>query len=106
MDTGVILPAAAWLAAIPAGDSVSGPGLAIAGEALDARPDLLVVPATAWSATIAEVAAVARLRAAAGEADDPAGLVPDYIRPSYAEERAPPLSAPRDGGTIGPVFQP
>ena len=27
-------------------------------------------------------------RAAAGEADDPASLVPEYLRPSYADERA------------------
>ncbi|MFM8890737.1 MAG: hypothetical protein ACKOTB_03765 [Planctomycetia bacterium] len=106
VHAGVILPAAAWLAAVPAGAVVSGPGLVSAGEALDARPDLLVAPSTAWSPAIADVAAGAKLRAAAGEADDPAGLVPDYIRPSYAEESAPPLSPPPDGGTIGPVFKP
>lgn len=106
VDAGVVLTPAAWLTAIPSGGVVSGPGLAVMGEALDERPDLLVAPTTAWSAAIAEVVAVAKLRAAAGEADDPAALVPDYIRPSYAEERAPPLSPPRDGGTIGPVFQP
>mgnify|MGYP006272730663 CR=1 FL=1 len=106
LDAGVIRSAAEWLATIPAGDVVSGPGLAAAAALLDARPDLLVAPPTAWSPAISEVAAVARLRAAAGEADDPAALVPDYIRPSYAEEPAPPLSPPRDGGTIGPVFQP
>ena len=106
VDPGVVLTPTAWLATIPAGAVVSGPGLAVMGEALDTRTDLLVAPTSAWSPAIAEVAAIARLRGAAGEADDPAVLVPDYIRPSYAEERAPPLSPSLDGGTIGPVFKP
>jgi hypothetical protein len=33
------------------------------------------------------VGRIALLRAAAGDADDPATLVPDYIRPSYADEK-------------------
>ena len=37
------------------------------------------------------VSAAARIRAEAGLVDDPQTLVPDYLRPSYAEER-------RDGG--------
>ena len=40
----------------------------------------------AWMPAAADVAAIALLRAAAGEADDPATLVPDYIRPTYAHE--------------------
>jgi hypothetical protein len=33
------------------------------------------------------VGRIAVLRAEAGEFDDPASLVPDYIRPSYADEK-------------------
>ena len=33
-----------------------------------------------------DAAAVARVRAEAGDTDDPLTLIPDYLRPSYAEE--------------------
>jgi tRNA A37 threonylcarbamoyladenosine modification protein TsaB len=47
----------------------------------------VIAPPTAWTPAIADVGRIALLRAAAGEADDPAALVPDYIRPSYADEK-------------------
>ena len=76
-----------WLAGMPSGALVSGPGLALLTEALADRPDLIVAPPVAWPPAIADVGHIALLRAAAGEADDPASLVPDYIRPSYADEK-------------------
>jgi hypothetical protein len=56
-------------------------------DALASRPDIVFAPPTAWTPAVAEIGQIATLRAAAGEADDPATLVPDYIRPSYADEK-------------------
>jgi len=84
---GTLIAAADWLAGLAPGTVVSGPGLALLTDELDLRPDLLVAPPAAWMPAAADVAAIALLRAAAGEADDPATLVPDYIRPTYAHEK-------------------
>ena len=84
---GTLASAPAWLADLPPGSIVSGPGLALLADSLDGRPDLVVAPQAAWTPAIVEIGRVALLRAAAGEADDPAVLVPDYIRPSYVDEK-------------------
>jgi tRNA threonylcarbamoyladenosine biosynthesis protein TsaB len=76
-----------WLAGMAPGSIVTGPGLALLAEPLADRPDLIIAPPTAWMPAIADLGRIALLRAAAGEADDPASLVPDYIRPSYADEK-------------------
>jgi tRNA threonylcarbamoyladenosine biosynthesis protein TsaB len=81
-----ILHAEAWLAGLPAGSCVSGPALDVVP--VTTRPDLVSAAATAWHPTAAAAGALARLRAAAGESDDPLTLVPDYLRPSYADEKA------------------
>jgi tRNA threonylcarbamoyladenosine biosynthesis protein TsaB len=83
-----LVPAGDWLAALPRGAVVSGPGLAIVGGALAARSDLVVAPREAWLPTAAAAGALALELAAAGRADDPHSLVPDYLRPSYADETA------------------
>jgi len=83
----MLAEAAGWLASLAPGSIVSGPGLALLEEALDGRPDLVVAPPTARLPAIANLGRIALLRAAAGETDDPAALVPDYIRPSYADEK-------------------
>lgn len=75
-----------WIAGLPAGSHVSGPGLDLVGESLAVRPDLRIAPRDAWLPTAADVIEVARLLQAAGIADEPAALVPDYLRPSYADE--------------------
>jgi tRNA threonylcarbamoyladenosine biosynthesis protein TsaB len=73
-----------WLAALPTGAVISGPGLPLVADFLPGRPDILAVPG---DEPLAEtVAAIALERLRAGLTDDPAALVPDYIRPSYAEE--------------------
>jgi tRNA threonylcarbamoyladenosine biosynthesis protein TsaB len=84
---GVLLPVADWLATVPATAVVSGPALAAAPTATPAG--LRVAPRGGWFPSAAEAGAVAALLAAAGHADDPAALVPDYVRPSYADEKRP-----------------
>jgi tRNA threonylcarbamoyladenosine biosynthesis protein TsaB len=85
--TGGIRAAHDWLASLPAGSRVTGPGLAVVADALPTRPDLVVAAWPAATHLVIELGRIALLRAAAGEADDPAALVPDYIRPSYADEK-------------------
>ena len=86
---GGLVPAEHWLAGVAAGAVVAGPGLALLADARRRRPDLVTAP-IADAALAPAVATLAGLRALAGEADDPAALVPEYIRPSYAEEPRPP----------------
>jgi tRNA threonylcarbamoyladenosine biosynthesis protein TsaB len=82
-----LLPAADWLASLPAGACASGPALATTAAAIPAR--LRAAPRDAWSPTAVEAGRAALLLAAAGRGDDPAALVPDYLRPSYADEKLP-----------------
>lgn len=83
-----LLSAVNWVASLPRGAVVSGPGLEILGGGLAARSDLVVAPRAAWLPTAAEAGALALELLAAGRADDPHSLVPDYLRPSYADETA------------------
>jgi len=87
VEPGILAAAHDWLAGLAPGSIVSGPGLALLSDTLFGRTDLVVAPPTAWAPAIADVGRIALLRAAAGETDDPASLVPDYIRPSYADEK-------------------
>lgn len=80
--------ATAWLAELPAGASVTGPGLAVVADALARRADLAIAPPDAWPPTAADTAELAGRLHAAGQRDAPAALVPDYLRPSYADETA------------------
>ena len=89
---GALIPADAWLAGLPTGSRVSGPGLGMPGTlatGIAARPDLQIAPREAWSPSAAEAGEVALLRAAAGMVDDPATLIPEYLRASYAQENDP-----------------
>lgn len=76
-----------WLAALPPAAVIAGPGLALVADFLPGRPDIIALPGVEPLAET--VAAIALDRMRAGDTDDPAALVPDYIRPSYAEEPAP-----------------
>ena len=87
VEPGRLVSAHDWLAGMATGSIVTGPGLALLTDAFAERHDLVVAPPTAWTPAIADIGRIALLRAAAGEADDPAALVPDYIRPSYADEK-------------------
>jgi tRNA threonylcarbamoyladenosine biosynthesis protein TsaB len=84
-----LVPLADWFDALAAGALVSGPALdaEACGRHAAARPDLHLAPPGSRAATAAAAGRVALLLAAAGRADDPATLVPDYLRPSYADEK-------------------
>jgi len=84
---GTLAAASAWLADLPPDSIVSGPGLALLADSLASRQDIVVAPSATWTPAIAEIGRVALLRVAAGQADDPSTLVPDYIRLSYADEK-------------------
>ena len=83
-----LMPAGDWLASLPRGEIISGPALALVGGGLESRADLVVAPREAWLPNAAAAGAYALELAAAGRADDPHSLVPDYLRPSYAHETA------------------
>lgn len=88
VEPGRLVAAAEWPQTLPAGAVVSGPGLAFVEAALESRLDVTVAPPTAWRPAAGDLARIARLRAAAGMVDDPAALVPEYVRASYADEHA------------------
>lgn len=85
-----LVSAASWVADLPARAIVSGPGLAHVIDAINTRADLRVAPPEAWRPTAADAADLATRLHAAGRADAPAALVPDYLRPTYADESAHP----------------
>jgi tRNA threonylcarbamoyladenosine biosynthesis protein TsaB len=87
-------PLADWIASLPSGTVVSGPVLELAASALSARTDLVVAPPESWQPSAVEAGRLALLRAGAGSVDDAFTLVPEYLRPSYADERR--------AGTLGP----
>jgi tRNA threonylcarbamoyladenosine biosynthesis protein TsaB len=87
-----LVPLDAWLESIPAGGRVTSPALDVAPERFATRQDLTVAPPEARHPLAADAAAIARVRAEAGDVDDPHTLLPDYLRPSYAEERKPPAA--------------
>lgn len=92
MAPAILAPLDAWLESLPAGGRVTGPALEAASERITARNDLAVASPEAWHPLAAEAAAIARARAVADDVDDPHTLLPDYLRPSYAEERKPPAA--------------
>jgi tRNA threonylcarbamoyladenosine biosynthesis protein TsaB len=90
LSTPRLVAAAAWVANLPQGALVSGPGLTVAGVAIAARADLRIAPPEAWRPTASDAADLAIRLHAAGRSDAPAALVPDYLRPTYADESASP----------------
>lgn len=83
-----------WITSLPSGTVVSGPALELAAPDLSARADLVVAPPESWQPSAVEAGRLALLQATAGVVDDPFTLVPEYLRPSYADERR--------AGTLGP----
>lgn len=79
--------AAEWVATLPDGAVVAGPAVVGLGPLLAGRPGVGVAGVDAGSLPAVAAARIAGLRLAAGTADDPATLVPEYLRPSYADER-------------------
>jgi len=88
LSTSRLIAASEWCAGLPRGAFVSGPGLTVATAALASRADVVVAPAEACLPTAADTAALAERLHAAGVRDAPAALVPDYLRPTYADEPA------------------
>jgi tRNA A37 threonylcarbamoyladenosine modification protein TsaB len=86
-----LVPLADWVDSLAPGGLVAGPVLDLEACAAlsEARPDLLLAPPGGREPTAAAAGAVALLHAAAGRHDDPFTLVPEYLRPSYAEEPRP-----------------
>lgn len=84
--TGRLVAADAWADGLPPRSRTTGPALAIHAARLAAAGHAVADPAI-WFPTAAGAALVAGRRAEAGAADDPAALVPDYVRPHYAAER-------------------
>jgi tRNA threonylcarbamoyladenosine biosynthesis protein TsaB len=81
-----IMAAEAWLAGLPAGTVVTGPGLKRVEARLPAG--VAVVPADRREARASVVGRLAWRDYAAGRRDDLWKLAPVYLRPSYAEEKA------------------
>jgi tRNA threonylcarbamoyladenosine biosynthesis protein TsaB len=84
---GALAAADHWIESLPYGCLVTGPALATLAERVTAAGHRLA-PEAAWHPSAVAAAAIAIPRAAAGQADSPAALVPEYLRPSYADERA------------------
>ena len=80
-----IVDAEAWLASLKPGQVVAGPVL----DKLKPRlPEgVVALPEQYWHPRAAGVAALAWRRYQAGQRDDVWQLVPDYVRPSAAEEK-------------------
>lgn len=76
----------AWLASLPPRSIVTGPAIATLVDALS-RAGHTVPAADAWFPNAIAAAKVGLMHAAANHLDDPAALVPQYLRASYAEER-------------------
>jgi len=83
-----LVPTAEFLAALPSGAIVTGPGID-----LDALPGRRIVAAPSRRPSADPLVRVAARLADAGAWVDPALLVPDYSRPSYAQEN-PALPSP------------
>ncbi len=79
-----------WLRSLPHGARISGPGLDSCLAGIAARGDLCLAPREAWLPSAAAAATLAGILAASGHYDDPHTLLPDYLRPSYADEKQPP----------------
>ena len=84
---GSLVAADRWIESLPCGCLVTGPALTTLAERVAAAGHRLA-PEAAWHPSAVAAAAIAIPRAAAGQADSPAALVPEYLRPSYADERA------------------
>ena len=84
-----LMAADAWIDTLPTGSRLTGPGLDSIADRIASRGDLWIASPEIRYPSAGEVAATARERAEAGLFDDPLTLVPDYLRPSYAEERKP-----------------
>lgn len=86
LTTPCLMPFDDWLGALPSGCHVSGPAADTHRERLMSRAGVACAPPDACLPSAIDAAAIAAIKAKAGEFDDPRTMVPDYLRPSYAEE--------------------
>lgn len=103
MAPGRLLSADTWIASLPPSTVVAGPALEKYAEAVARRGDVVIADREGWHPFAPAVAEAARVHASQNRFDDPRTLVPEYIRPSYAEEprkeaSAPPASSGGSGG--------
>jgi len=94
ITAGELAASDAWIASLPPGSRLAGPALGTLAGRLTAAGHILAPPA-AWLPTAAAAGELAIAKFTAGLLDSPAGLVPEYLRPSYADERAGPAGSPR-----------
>jgi tRNA threonylcarbamoyladenosine biosynthesis protein TsaB len=78
-----------WLAVLQAGDRVTGPALQRVAARLPA--EIHALPADLWQPTAVAVGLVAWRTYRAGQRDDVWKLLPNYLRPSAAEEKLRPV---------------
>jgi tRNA threonylcarbamoyladenosine biosynthesis protein TsaB len=76
-----------WLAGLPSGTKVTGPGLRRWAELLPDHVNL--VPEPLWAVQASQLGRLARQRHACGQTADLWTLIPRYYRPSAAEEKRP-----------------
>ncbi|MFM8415523.1 MAG: tRNA (adenosine(37)-N6)-threonylcarbamoyltransferase complex dimerization subunit type 1 TsaB [Planctomycetota bacterium] len=86
ISAGELLPAERWIATLAPGSRTAGPALETLAERLGAAGHH-VPPADAWFPSAATAAELGIARARAGVVDTPESLLPEYLRPSYADER-------------------
>lgn len=86
ISAGVLLPADRWIDSLPPGSRATGPALATLADRLVAAGHR-VPPVAAWFPSAAIVADLGITKAREGILDTPESLLPDYLRPSYADER-------------------
>jgi tRNA threonylcarbamoyladenosine biosynthesis protein TsaB len=87
-DGGVLVPIDTWVARLPPGATLSGPGLDLEAVAalVAARGDLRPAAGAARLASAAVAGRLGLRLLAAGASGSAAELAPDYLRPSYAQE--------------------
>lgn len=81
-----LVPIGTWLDSLPKGSWASGPAVDSIVEVARDR-GIAIPPPESRLPSAAEAARIALARFASGEADDPRSLVPEYSRPSYADEK-------------------
>jgi tRNA threonylcarbamoyl adenosine modification protein YeaZ len=84
---GALMAADRWIESLPRGCLVTGPALATLADRIAAAGHRLA-PEAGWFPSATAAASLAMAQATAGAADEPATLLPEYLRPSYADEKA------------------
>jgi tRNA threonylcarbamoyladenosine biosynthesis protein TsaB len=87
-EGGALVPIGTWVARVPAGATLAGPGLDLDAVAalVAARGDLRPVTGAARLPSAAMAGRLGLRLLAAGASGSAAELAPDYLRPSYAQE--------------------